>query len=287
MQRCSSFIALCFALFVGALTLRAEVKLPSHFSDHMVLQRDMKVPVWGTAEAGDTITVEFGGQKKSTQARADGKWRVDLDPLAASAEGRVLSVSGSASKDAVRFADVLVGEVWLCSGQSDMDFTVAKTEKYYFCGVTNEAAEVAAASYPRIRMFTGDWGRSYEPRSTIPGCVWKVCTPGSVREFSAVGYFFARDLQRETNVPVGILTLTFGASTIQAWIRREALAASPKLRPMLEQFDADVKASQGETNRAARAAALEKWEGAAANQEGCNLYNADGLPAVPFRSDAP
>jgi sialate O-acetylesterase len=145
-----------------------------------------------------------------------------------------------------------------------MDFTVARTEKYYFCGVTNEAEEVAAANYPGIRMFTGDWARSYEPRSNIPSCSWKVCTPETVREFSAIGYFFARDLQKELNVPIGILTLTYGASTAQAWIRREALAASPRLAPMLAQFDADVKAAETQTNRVARQAALAKWESAVA-----------------------
>ena len=251
-------------LLFGAAALRAEVTLPSHFSDHMVLQCDMKVPVWGTASPGETVTVEFAGQKKSVQVGAEGKWRVELDPMPASSDGRVLTVNGSDGKSSVRFADVLVGEVWLCSGQSNMDFTVARTEKFYFCGVTNEAEEVAAANYPKIRMFTGDWARSYEPRSNIPGCSWKVCTPENVREFSAIGYFFARALQKEIKKPIGILTLTYGASTAQAWIRREALAASPQLAPMLEKFDADVKAAQTETNQAARAAALTKWEAAAA-----------------------
>jgi sialate O-acetylesterase len=251
-------------LLLGAAALRADVVLPSHFSDHMVLQRDMKVPVWGTAAPGETVAVEFAGQKKSVEVGAQGQWRVELDPMPACSEGRVLTVSSSQGKSSVRFADVLVGEVWLCSGQSNMDFTVARTERFYFCGVTNEADEVAAAHYPGIRMFTSDSARSYEPRSSIPGCSWKVCTPEAVREFSAVGYFFARDLQKEIKTPIGILTLTYGASTAQAWIRREALAASPKLAPMLEKFDADVKAAQSETNRLAREAALKKWEAAVA-----------------------
>jgi sialate O-acetylesterase len=255
---------LALALGLTASTLHAEVALPSHFSDHMVLQREMKIPVWGTAAPGETVTVEFAAQKKTAKAGADGKWRVDLDPMPASSEARLLTVRGSDETSVVKFSDVLVGEVWLCSGQSNMDFTVARTEKYYYCGVTNEAAEVAAANYPEIRMFTGDWTRSYEPRSNIPGCAWKVCTPETVGEFSAIGYFFARDLQKEIKVPVGILTLTYGASTAQAWIRREALAADPKLRPMLGQFDADVKAAQTETNRVARETALKKWEAAVA-----------------------
>lgn len=131
--------------------------------------------------------------------------------MLASDEGRILSVSGTNTAHPLRLEDVLVGEVWLCSGQSNMDFTVAKTEKYYFAGVINEAAEVAAANYPTTRMFTGGWAKSYEPKTAIHG-TWKICTPENVREFSAIGYFFARNLQKELRVPIEIVTLTFGAS---------------------------------------------------------------------------
>ena len=233
--------AILLALFLAAGPLPAAVKPASSFTSHMVLQCDLKVPVWGTAEPGEEVTVEFAGQKKSALADADGNWRVDLDAMKMSAEGRILTITGSHTAQTIQLDDVLVGEVWLCSGQSNMDFTVAMTKKYYFAGVTNEAAEVAAANYPRIRMFSGEWTRSYTPCNTVAG-TWKVCTPENVREFSAIGYFFARDLQKELNVPVGILTLTYGASTAQAWIRREAMTANPKLKPVLDDFDAKVKA---------------------------------------------
>ena len=107
-------------------TLLAEVKLASPFTSHMVLQRDMKVPVWGTAEAGEEVTVEFAGQKQSVKAGADGKWRVDLKPLEASAESRTLTVTGSHTAQPIKLDDVLVGEVWLASGQSNMDFPCRK-----------------------------------------------------------------------------------------------------------------------------------------------------------------
>ena len=175
--------------------MQAEVKLASPFTDHMVLQRDKKVPVWGTASPGESVTVEFAGQKKSVKAGADGKWRVNLDSLPASEESRTLTVTGSATKSAIKCDDVLVGEVWLCSGQSNMDFTLAKTTRHYFAGVNNETQEVAAANYPNIRMFTGGWRTSYDPQSSVSG-TWLVCTPESVREFSAIGYLFARDMQR-------------------------------------------------------------------------------------------
>ncbi len=229
------------ALVLGAGVLPGAAKLPPHFSDHMVLQRGMKVPIWGTAAAGESVSVEFAGQKQTATAGADGKWRVDLAPMAASAESRTMVVTGGDGGPAARFDDVLVGEVWLCSGQSNMDFTVAKTPKYYFAGVNNEAQEVAAANDPLIRMFTGEWSRTYEPQATVAG-TWRVCSPETVREFSAIGYFFARDLQKEINVPIGIITGTYGASTAQAWIRRETIAASPQLKPVLDEFDAKVKA---------------------------------------------
>jgi len=237
--------------------LLAGVRLASPFTEHMVLQRDLPVPVWGTAAPGEKITVKFAGQTKSVKADASGQWRVELRKLKASAESRDLIVTGSATPAPLRLGDVLVGEVWLASGQSNMDFTVAKTEKYYFAGVINEAAEVTAANYPQIRMFTGEWVRSYEPKADVPG-IWKICTPENVREFSAIGYFFARDLQQELNVPVGIVTLTYGASCAQAWIRRETLAADPKLKPLLDEFDAKVKAYVPLTG-----AELAEWQKAA------------------------
>jgi sialate O-acetylesterase len=239
---------LVFACLVLTGLARAETDTPRPlldvarpFTDHMVLQRDLPVPVWGTASPGELITVRFAKQTRTATADASGRWQLELKPLKVSAEGRSLKINGSRTPLTIELTDVLVGEVWLCSGQSNMDFTVAKTEKYYFAGVNNEAAEVAAANYPLIRMFTGEWKRSYQPETTITG-EWKVCTPQSVREFSAVGYFFARDLQRELKVPVGIVTLTYGASTAQAWIRREAIAADPRLKPALEEFDAKVQA---------------------------------------------
>jgi sialate O-acetylesterase len=218
---------------------RAEVKLASPFTSHMVLQRDMKVPVWGTAEAGEDVTVEFAGQKVSATADAEGKWRVDLNPMDASAESRDFTVTGSKTARPIMLGDVLVGEVWLGSGQSNMTFPVSVKHAYY-AGVTNEAVEIAAANYPLIRMFTGKSTKSFLPQSTIGG-EWLVCTPENVIDFSAVGYFFARDLQKEIKVPVGILTEAFGASTAEAWIRRETLAADPQLKPMLDSFDAKVE----------------------------------------------
>jgi sialate O-acetylesterase len=220
-------------------SVQAEVKLASPFTDHMVLQREMPVPVWGTAAADETVTVEFAGQKLSVQASVAGQWRVDLKPLPASAEGQTLAVTGSQTAQPIQLQDVLVGEVWLASGQSNMDFSLSKKAKY-FAGVVNEEQEIAAANYPLIRMFTGESAKAYTPQSKIRG-TWQICTPETAPALSAVGYFFARDLQKEIKVPVGIVTLAFGASTAEAWIRRPTLAADDQLKPMLDRFDAAVE----------------------------------------------
>jgi len=232
-------LSLLAVLFL-TLSARATVELASPFTSHMVLQCDAKVPVWGWAAPGETVTVEFASQKVTTQAGADGHWRVDLAPLTASAESRVFTVTGSQTAEPIALENVLVGEVWLASGQSNMDFSVSKKIKY-FAGVTNEEAEIAAANYPLLRMFTGAFAKTYAPTNRVGGH-WLVCSPETVPGFSAVGYFFARDLQREIKVPVGIITEAFGASTAEAWIRREALAADPLLKPMVDSFDAKVQA---------------------------------------------
>lgn len=283
-------------LLFGAASVVHGLELASPFTDHLVLQRDLPVPVWGTAAPGERVTVSFAGQTKATTASENGTWQIELTKLPASSEGRSLLVRGTKTEAAIELHDVVVGEVWLCSGQSNMDFTVARTEKYYFAGVNNEAEEVAAANYPAIRMFTGEWTRAYRPEPRVGG-EWKVCTPESVREFSAVGYFFARDVHRALGVPIGIVTLTYGASTAQAWIRREAIEADPRLKPSLDEFDAKVKAYQPPTEdelklwrKAAEAAKAEKKRAPRRPrpdpvQDQHNptvMYNGMIAPVVPF-----
>jgi sialate O-acetylesterase len=238
-NKIKSVAAALLGLAVSAFPALAGVTLASPFTSHMVLQREMKVPVWGVADPGEQIMVSFAGQEKSATAGADGGWRIDLDPLTASAEGRALVVRGSHSNDPVRLDDVFVGEVWLASGQSNMEFTVSKKVKY-FAGVANEEQEIAAANNPLIRMFTGAMTTAYEPQGRVAG-QWLVCSPETVPAFSAIAYLYARDLQKEIQVPIGILSLSYGASTAEAWIRREAMDSDPQLKPMLDRFDSDVK----------------------------------------------
>jgi sialate O-acetylesterase len=222
------FALFLFALQFSAGAALAEVKPATLFSDHMVLQSGMSVPIWGTASPGEQVTVTLTGQKRTAATSAAGKWMVRLTNLEAGGPFE-MTIAGT---NTITIQDVLVGEVWIGSGQSNMGFALST--------VLNAEQEVAAANYPKIRMFTGRARGNYEPQSSVEG-QWQVCSPETAPRFSAVGYLFARDLQKELNVPVGILTLAAGGSTAEAWIPREAMAADPLLKPMLDKLDAAVK----------------------------------------------
>jgi sialate O-acetylesterase len=221
----------CCALIFSGSTAMADVKPASLFSDHVVLQRGMSVPVWGTADPGEKVTVTLNKQSQSTVTGADGKWMVHLRKLTAGGPFE-MSITG---KNSITVKDVLVGEVWLGSGQSNMEFPVSKKHAPY-AGLLNEGQEIAAANYPEIRMFTGKETKSLTPQDDIQG-VWKICSPDTVGDFSAVGYLFARDLYQKLHVPVGIVLEAYGASTAEAWVPRDAMAADPSLKPMLDKFD--------------------------------------------------
>ena len=224
----------CAIVLMGAAAL-AEVKPATLFSDHSVLQSGMAVPVWGTADAGEKVTVSIAGEKASAVAGADGRWMVKLGKLKAGGPFE-MTIAG---KNTVVVKDVLVGEVWLGSGQSNMEFNVSvKNHRPY--GVMNEDQEIAAANYPQIRMFTGNATKTSEPQREIEGA-WVVCSPETVGDFSAVGYLFARDLQHELKVPVGIVLEAYGASTAESWVPRDAMEGDPKLNGKLAKFDERLK----------------------------------------------
>jgi sialate O-acetylesterase len=225
-------LALSFVAFAPAF---AAVKPNALFSDHMVLQSGMAVPVWGAADPGEKVTVTFNGQTKSATADAAGKWTVRLAVLKAGGPFE-MTIAGSKGEAPIVVSDILVGEVWLASGQSNMEFNVsAKGHPPY--GLIDEGKEIAAANFPQLRMFTVKQNKSHDPQTDEVG-TWKICTPQTVPDFSAVGYLFGRDLNQELNVPVGIVLSAYGASTAEAWVPRPALASDPKLKPMLDKFDA-------------------------------------------------
>jgi sialate O-acetylesterase len=205
------------------------------FSDHMVLQNSMLVPIWGTAAPGAKVTVKFRGQTKSATTGADGKWTVKLSKLK-SGGPFTMTIAGGKGSTPITISDVLVGEVWLGSGQSNMVFPVSMKGRAGPYGLLDDAKEIAAANYPQVRMFTVPDKKSATPLTDVKA-VWKVCSPDTVADFSAVGYLFARDLNQALKLPVGIVLSASGSSTAEAWVSREALLADPIMKPVVEGFD--------------------------------------------------
>ena len=222
----------------------AEVKPSALFSDNAVLQQGVDVPVWGTARDGETVTVEFAGQKATTTAK-DGKWRVTLKNLKAGAPG-VLTIKGD---NTVTAQNVVAGDVWLCSGQSNMARTVVPPESVQPRRPYWEES-AAEANFPMIRQFRTGGGALDEPAAEITG-KWEVCTPKAVREFTAVGYFFAKNIWETRQTPVGLINSSVGATGAGSWVSRETLASSPQLKGNLD---------RQEKNKADYPAQLEKYK---------------------------
>ena len=247
---------IAFSLLVAeGLTLNAaELKLACLFTDHAVLQCDAAVPVWGWADAGTEVTVEFAGQKKTAVADAAGKWLVRLDALKASAEPRTLTVTDGKSKAQRLVQDVLVGEVWLGSGQSNMAMTVSRAKEF--------EREKALANLPLVRMFKEESAAAATEQADGKGS-WSVCAPESVGGYSATLYFFGREIHKKLGVPVGLVNSSVGGTPIEAWIAAEPQRASVSLKPYLDALTNDVgTAIDGEAKQKYERA-LARWQEAA------------------------
>lgn len=245
-------------LFAAVASAQADVKLNALFTDGAVLQRDMSLPIWGTAADGEIITVTLDGKTASTVAK-DGKWQVNLEPLSAGGP-HVLSVQGN---NKVEVKDVLVGEVWLCSGQSNMAWTVGRSH--------NAEEVVPKSANPNIRLFTVPRvSKEDEPSATLQS-KWVECNPANVPSFSGVGYFFGRDLQKELNVPIGLINSSWGGTPAQAWTSFPALQSTPAGQPYLDSYKrAFENIDKNEENYKQ---AVEKWK------EQVKTAKAEGKPA--------
>ncbi|GMV81424.1 MAG: 9-O-acetylesterase [Planctomycetota bacterium] len=213
----------CLVLGVAG-SAKAEVKLARVFGEHMVLQRDIKVPVWGTATAGEEVSVIFNGQTVKAKADEHGRWKAILEPMAAGGPFEMTVQAGNT----LSLKDVLVGEVWVASGQSNMEWVVKNSR--------DSGEEIKTAEFPQIRMFTVKKKVSMEPLTDCEG-TWQVCSPQTVSAFSAVGYFFARDLHAQLKVPVGVIHTSWGGTPAQAWTRKETLANDPDLKTYVERLE--------------------------------------------------
>ncbi|PLK42821.1 sialate O-acetylesterase [Emticicia sp. TH156] len=201
------------------VTAFAQLRLARLFSDHLVLQRQKPIPVWGWANPNETVKVTLANQTQSAQADASGKWLVKLNPLEAGGPHQlnVLAQSGN-----LTVKDILIGEVWLCSGQSNMEWRVMQADNYM-----NEKND---ANYQQIRHFYVDHEVTMTPQTDLKTGEWVVCTPATFGNFTAVGFFFARDLYKKLNIPVGLLHSSWGGSQIEGWISREAMLTDNELK---------------------------------------------------------
>lgn len=278
LTRTSACVLFAF-LALGSPAL-ADVQLPGIISDHMVLQRDVPVRIFGRAEPGEAVSVAFRGRTARTAADALGRWEVWLDPLAAG-PAAAMTIQGA---NTITVADVLVGDVWIGSGQSNMQWAVRQA--------ANADAEIAAAVCPQIRLFHVPRKTSAVPVEDVDAR-WVVCSPETVRDFSAVLYFFGREMQKGLKVPMGLIHSSWGGTPIASWISGPSLVGNARLEPFLS-FWADA-VRRYPVNQARHEQALKKWDagGAQGNRpapplgpghahEPATLFNAMISPLVNY-----
>ncbi len=278
----------CSALFLCA-TAHADVKLSAMFGDHMILQSGVNVPIWGEAAPGEQVTVRIFDQTKKTVASIDGQWRIQLNPLPVS-EGTVMQVEGI---NPITLSDVAVGEVWLASGQSNMEMMLQNTSD-----LDNALSE---ADDPGLRLYKVEKATAEQPLSDLKGS-WKLSTPEIAKPYSAVGWYFGRELRKRLKVPVGIIHSSWGGTEAEAWTSLAALGANEEYKPIFERWN-KYMAQFPSANERYINQVLPKWEAERqqAKAEGrpeppkpngpippnsphrpANLYNAMIAPLVPY-----
>lgn len=256
MKRFSLLTAAATAVLILASGMAsAAVKLPAIIGNNMVLQRDEPVPVWGWDEAGTLVTVTLGEAKVTAKAGADGKWMVKLPAMKAGGPHTVTIVG----TDTVKLENVLVGEVWFCSGQSNMEWSVKASN--------NAQQEIAAANYPKIRHIKIPHVPAETPQTEVKSDGWKATTPQTVGDFTAVGYYFGRNLQTQLDVPIGLIGCNWGGTRIEPWTPPEGFKAVPALKDIADKLDSfPQKNAKGEVN----------------HQSPLALYNGMVAPLVPY-----
>ena len=243
------WVATLAIILAAPMCLRADVRLPSLFTEHMVLQQGQQNRVWGWAENGEQVNVSICGQTQSTEAGGDGQWSVQLEPLDAGGPFS-LTIKG---KNTIEFSDVLIGEVWVCSGQSNMAMAVNRAN--------GPALEILSANYPQIRLISVPQVGTQEPQDDFDG-QWQVCSPETVADFSAVGFFFGRQLHQALGVPIGLIDNAWGGSACEAWVRRDLLKADQEYTELMQRWEQTEATYDHEKAMAAYREKLKAWEAA-------------------------
>ncbi len=253
----------------------ADVKLPALIANNMVLQRGTEVAVWGTADPGEKVTVKLAAQEVTATANEGGNWKLNLAAMEAGGPFE-MTIAG---KNTLTLTNVMVGEVWVCSGQSNMAFTLTSAR--------DAQQEIAAADYPQIRLFTTRRVVSDKPLSDTQGR-WAPCSPQTAGSFSAVGYFFGRALHAALKVPVGLIDSSWGGTAAEAWTSMPTLTAEPELKPILDRWDKYV-ADFPQAMETYNTKTLANWTAACekAKAEGKPLPNKPNLPPGPASPNRP
>lgn len=225
----SSAVFLAATLSTTSFTL-ADVIVSKVFGDHMVLQQKAPIRVWGTADPGESVTVSFGGKSAKTTAAKEGKWRVNLPALTADGKSHTMTVKG---KNTIELKDVLLGEVWICSGQSNMEWSVKSS--------LNSKEEIAAADHPQIRLFNVPGHVAKPDPQNDPRGKWQICSPKTIPGFTAAGYYFGRELQKELKVPIGLVGTNWGGTRIEPWTPPVGFKAVPNLKDYVESLETVAK----------------------------------------------
>ena len=219
-------IAPAVLFLATAISASAEVTLSPIIGSHMVLQRDSACPVWGWADSGEEVTIEFSGQKKTAKPEANGKWMVKLDAMKANATSQTMTIRGT---NTVTLDDVVVGDVWLCSGQSNMEWVVS--------GSGDAQKEIAEGNQPLIRHLKVNNPGAVKPEEKVISGGWQNASPQTVGGFTAVGYFFAREVRKEIDVPIGLLGANWGGTRIEPWTPTQGFKAVPALKDIADKLD--------------------------------------------------
>jgi len=223
--------------FLSLSPLFAQLRLPKIFSDDMVLQRERPIPVWGWAAPGETIQVMFNGETYEAEAGAEGEWQLEMEEASA---GGPFTLSVKGENASLKYTNVLVGDVWICGGQSNMEWPVERAK--------NPEREIAQADYPQIRLFDVPRTIAQEPRSDVTDGEWMICSPETVASFSAVGYFFGRDLYQSLDVPIGLLSSNWGGTNVETWTSRASISdpGLVKLADEVEAIDIEKEEAQAQ-----------------------------------------
>ena len=235
------------------------------FQSHMVLQRDKPIVIWGWAKPGEKITATFAGETKSVKASADRSWKLSFESQPANAHGQKMIIK--TSKESLVFRDILIGDVWVLGGQSNMEFPISRVE--------GGALEIASANYPQVRLMTVPYGEGPEEKKSFPRLMewsgwhrqhfkkgyWEICTPQSVYEFSAIGYIFGRRIHKALKVPIGLVDISRGGTTVEAWTPDAVLRKinNEQVKEKLADWDQRVAEWDGKKDLEDRIARHQAW----------------------------